>query len=337
MAYGKTAVPRIESEIGTAYRDPSYEIPTSATGDGIETLCAILESSEDLQFLAPLKTKAEALGAVLSVGLSGAVWTGAVDDRVLNNAQRVEFRDLNSENLSGANFKKWCASLREAGVGITLRLESEASLGALDIARKNSDALALVVPLASIREHGLDRGRSMIAQLKNAEEPLIFAWEMTEVDPVLAPSTVLGGLLCDGLGDGIRMPIRSEYDGIDPVNVAYTLLQATRYRTVRTEYVSCPSCGRTLFDLEETTKKIKELTGHLPNVTIAIMGCIVNGPGEMADADFGYVGWKPGKVDLWVGKEVVEKAIPEEEAPLRLVDLLKKHGVWMEPAELVES
>lgn len=337
MAYGKNAVPRVESEIGTAYRDSDYQIPTSATGDGIETLSATVEQVEDLDGLSALKTKADSIGAVLSFCLAGDIWKAGLDHRIYESAQRVEFRDLNSENLAGPAFEECLKSLRDAGIGVVLRLDSEESLAALELARSNSDSLALVLPLESIREKGLDRARALVARLKSGEEPLIFSWEMTGVDPVLAPSTVIGGLLCDGLGDGIRMPIRGEYDGIDPVNVAYTLLQATRYRTVRTEYVSCPSCGRTLFDLEETTKNIKELTGHLPNVTIAIMGCIVNGPGEMADADFGYVGWKPGKVDLWVGKEVVEKAIPEAEAPGRLVDLLKKHGVWMEPAELVES
>jgi (E)-4-hydroxy-3-methylbut-2-enyl-diphosphate synthase len=96
------------------------------------------------------------------------------------------------------------------------------------------------------------------------------------------------------------------------------------------EYISCPSCGRTLFDLEEVTREIQARTGHLKDVKIAIMGCIVNGPGEMADADFGYVGWGPGKVALFVGKECVEKDIPAEEAPGRLIELIRREGRWRE-------
>jgi (E)-4-hydroxy-3-methylbut-2-enyl-diphosphate synthase len=116
------------------------------------------------------------------------------------------------------------------------------------------------------------------------------------------------------------------------VDTAYRILQGARLRTTRTEYISCPSCGRTLFDLEETTAKIKQRTEHLKGVKIAVMGCIVNGPGEMADADFGYVGAGPGVVSLYVGKDVVERRVPEAEAPDRLVDLIRDRGRWIEPS-----
>ena len=115
-------------------------------------------------------------------------------------------------------------------------------------------------------------------------------------------------------------------------DLAYTILQGTRLRIVKTEFISCPSCGRTLFDLEETTRRIKDRTGHLKGLKIAIMGCIVNGPGEMADADFGYVGWGPGKVALFVGHEMVAKDIALAEADERLVQLIKDHGRWVDPA-----
>ena len=108
-------------------------------------------------------------------------------------------------------------------------------------------------------------------------------------------------------------------------------------RNTKTEFVSCPSCGRTLFDLQEVTAQISERTGHLPGVTIAIMGCIVNGPGEMADADFGYVGGAPGKVDLYVGKEVVKRAIPNEVACDALVELIKEHGMWKDKEDEPEA
>jgi len=142
-------------------------------------------------------------------------------------------------------------------------------------------------------------------------------------------SAMLGSLLSDGIGDCIH--IVDERGEIPSVDLAYDILQAASVRRSKTEYVSCPSCGRTLFDLETTTDKIRKVTSHLADVSIAIMGCIVNGPGEMADADFGYVGGAPGKVSLYVSKDCVQMNIPEEEAPEALVGLIKDHGRWRDP------
>ena len=116
------------------------------------------------------------------------------------------------------------------------------------------------------------------------------------------------------------------------VELGYRVLQGARLRTTWTEFISCPSCGRTLFDLEETTARIKARTQHLSGVKIAIMGCIVNGPGEMADADFGYVGSGPGSVNLYVGKQLVERHVPQAQADDRLVALIREHGRWVDPA-----
>ena len=116
------------------------------------------------------------------------------------------------------------------------------------------------------------------------------------------------------------------------LRLSYNILQAAGSRIFKTDYVACPSCGRTLFNLQTTTAKIKAATLHLKGVKIAIMGCIVNGPGEMADADFGYVGGAPGKVNLYVGKTAVKFNIPEAEAVDRLKDLIREHGKWIEPA-----
>jgi (E)-4-hydroxy-3-methylbut-2-enyl-diphosphate synthase len=115
------------------------------------------------------------------------------------------------------------------------------------------------------------------------------------------------------------------------VALAFNVLQAAGARTVKAEFVACPSCGRTLFDLQETTDRIKRATGHLRGVKIAVMGCIVNGLGELADADFGYMGGAPDKVNLFVGKECVEKGVPTEHAVDRLIDIIKTHGKWTEP------
>ena len=145
----------------------------------------------------------------------------------------------------------------------------------------------------------------------------------------------VGGLLCDGLGDGVLVEPQEGSDfGIEYLRTtSFGLLQGSRMRNIKTEFVSCPSCGRTLFDLQEVTAQISSRTGHLPGVAIAIMGCIVNGPGEMADADFGYVGGAPGKVDLYVGKEVVKRGIPNEEACDALIELIKDNGKWVEKEE----
>jgi (E)-4-hydroxy-3-methylbut-2-enyl-diphosphate synthase len=146
-------------------------------------------------------------------------------------------------------------------------------------------------------------------------------------DRLLRTSVALGSLLCDGFGDSVEV----RGDDRSSIRLAFNVLQASGARISKTEYVACPSCGRTLFDLQPVTDRIKSVTGHLTGVKIAIMGCIVNGPGEMADADFGYVGGAPGKVNLYVGKECVEKNVPQAEADNRLIALLKSHGAWRDP------
>jgi len=145
---------------------------------------------------------------------------------------------------------------------------------------------------------------------------------------LLSASINIGSLICDGIGDAVL--VQGEQAPGQSLRLAYNILQAAGARIFKTDYVACPSCGRTLFDLQSTTQKIREATGHLKGVRIAVMGCIVNGPGEMADADFGYVGGAPGKINLYVGKEPVKFNIPEDEAVDRLVDLIKEHGCWVE-------
>jgi 1-hydroxy-2-methyl-2-(E)-butenyl 4-diphosphate synthase len=151
---------------------------------------------------------------------------------------------------------------------------------------------------------------------------------------LIAASTHIGALICDGIGDAVE--ITGEDDLLKSVKLAYNILQAAGSRTFKTDYVACPSCGRTLFDLQTVTARIKSRTSHLKGVKIAVMGCIVNGPGEMADADFGYVGTAPGKISLWIGKTQVKQHIPEDQAVDELIALIKEHGKWIEPPVAVE-
>ena len=150
---------------------------------------------------------------------------------------------------------------------------------------------------------------------------------------LLTASMNIGSLICDGIGDAVL--VQGEQAPGQSLRLAYNILQASGARIFKTDYVACPSCGRTLFNLQTTTQRIREATGHLKGVRIAVMGCIVNGPGEMADADFGYVGGAPGKINLYVGKEAVKFNIPEDEAVERLIDLIKEHDRWIEAPEPV--
>ncbi len=152
---------------------------------------------------------------------------------------------------------------------------------------------------------------------------------------LLDAAILTGSLLCDGLGDLVS--IETEPDVHRATTLAYNVLQGAGARISKTEFVACPSCGRTLFDLQTTTQRIRSQTGHLKGVKLAIMGCIVNGPGEMADADFGYVGGAPGKINLYVGKTCVQYNIPQAEADARLIALIKEHGKWVDPSPVTSA
>jgi len=215
----------------------------------------------------------------------------------------------------------------------------------------------LVLCLYSNNENPvLDTRRLMIELMnRNLDIPVILAIECSEItiDRQLIHFAVeAGALLVDGMTDGIwlindpKKIMQSQVSGRTYLaannnhqflnNTAFSILQAARTRISKTEYISCPSCGRTLFDLQETTAKIRSVTSHLKGLKIAIMGCIVNGPGEMADADFGYVGSGPGKITLYKGKEVMKRAVNSETAVDELINLLKENNEWIEPEASVE-
>lgn len=209
----------------------------------------------------------------------------------------------------------------------------------------------IVLCIYSTAKNALQQLRSFVTMLmdKKIMCPVIIAVESehTEIDEQLIDfSATAGGLFLDGMGDGIwlmndpskitnnqvtgrtYLTVKNNYQFLN--NTSFSILQAVRTRISKTEYISCPSCGRTLFDLQETTAKIRNVTNHLKGLKIAIMGCIVNGPGEMADADFGYVGSGPGKITLYKGKEIVKRNVNSEIAVDELINLLKENDVWID-------
>ena len=217
----------------------------------------------------------------------------------------------------------------------------------------------VVLCLSSQNALPLHAVRRMFAELQNkgARNPVVIIVDSNKItadEHLIHYAVEAGALLLDGFGDGVCFGMTSEsYKGsqfnasgrnyltsqtVEQFinNTAFSILQATRTRISKTEYISCPSCGRTLFDLQETTAKIRAVTNHLKGVKIAIMGCIVNGPGEMADADFGYVGSGPGKITLYKNKEIVKRNVPSEIAVEELINLLKENNVWIEQPILIK-
>ena len=221
---------------------------------------------------------------------------------------------------------------------------------------KLSNDFSVVICLSSTNSNAMQSVRRMFAELMNRDikNPVVLITdspdrnrEQTPDEHLIHFATETGALFLEGMGDGICLGYsgKSQMDNIKTSgktylevkdiyqftnNTAFSILQATRTRISKTEYISCPSCGRTLFDLQETTAKIRAVTNHLKGVKIAIMGCIVNGPGEMADADFGYVGSGPGKITLYKGKEVMKRNVNSEVAVEELINLIKENEAWVE-------
>ncbi|HEU4556073.1 MAG TPA: (E)-4-hydroxy-3-methylbut-2-enyl-diphosphate synthase [Chitinophaga sp.] len=210
-----------------------------------------------------------------------------------------------------------------------------------------TDTTAVLCITATENKHAMPEVRRMLITLmeQQVQTPVILlsaSKQATPDDRLLQYAIETGALLLDGFGDGIALginytPQRTTQDLARINPIAFGILQATRTRISKTEYISCPSCGRTLFDLQETTAKIRAVTNHLKGVKIAIMGCIVNGPGEMADADFGYVGSGVGKITLYRGKEVVKRGLNSEVAVTELINLIKENGMWVETVAATQA
>ncbi len=226
--------------------------------------------------------------------------------------------------------KSFYEAVKKAGKNVLVEGASASELVAqAELCRK-----AAVVPMLSVvggdATRLIQQYRLVASKIPNSPIHVRVAFDSDLDKQILEASVLIGSLLCDGVGDSVEIDTELAFDR--SLELTYNILQGAGVRVVKTEFVSCPSCGRTLFDLQSTTERIKSKTGHLKGVKIAIMGCIVNGPGEMADADFGYVGGAPGKINLYVGKECVQKGIPTEGSDEALIELIKTHGKWVDPA-----
>ena len=199
---------------------------------------------------------------------------------------------------------------------------------------KNDESIVLI--LTTNNSHGMVEQRNLISKLiKNKiTNPVIVSrnYDNSDLENFQIDASIdFGGLLIDGLGDGLFIR-NSKVDSVKDINdLSFEILQSTRTRITKTDFISCPSCGRTQFDLMTTTAMVREKTSHLKGLKIAIMGCIVNGPGEMADADYGYVGTGLEKISLYKGHDVIKRGIPSKDSVEELINLIKKYGDWVEP------
>lgn len=255
----------------------------------------------------------------------GVIIKEGLSDSLKNHLQNLGIGAYIPLTLSEAKMRRFSIPLAQNPLVLKV---SETELEKWTALEELKPALILWNPAES-RLHATRRFFDWL-RAKHIQTPVLlnFSYSCSSEDLIIQASAECGALLCDGLGDGLYL--EGPYEANALRSLSFGILQAARMRSFKTDFISCPSCGRTLFDLQDVTKRIKERTDHLPGVKIAIMGCIVNGPGEMADADFGYVGSKPGMIDLYVGKSCVQKDIPFAEADDRLIDLIKAHGRWAE-------
>ena len=235
---------------------------------------------------------------------------------------------------AGANVDEHATLVAELSKkGIAELVEAPSAEAALALYKQGREAdVNVIVSLSGLDVGTLLREYRRLAALGGkADFPIHIKApaQKGEEQQVLQSSILIGSLLCDGIGDCVSVAAPADFKR--NLELVYNILQGAGVRITKTEFVSCPSCGRTLFNLQTTTERIKSKTGHLKGVKIAIMGCIVNGPGEMADADFGYVGGAPERINLYVGKECVQKGIPASDADQALVDLIKANGKWVDP------
>ncbi len=305
----------------------------------VEGLLVPVASAAELPGAAALAPVAARFGATLALELSPSIAPGAG-----NTLDLPAHTILTRSFAAGENaaLRAWVGLARHRGWTLAAEIQPADFAGfARDLAALGDENLlfTLRAGAAAGPVHPVGGYRQLVECLRavGSRAPLWvracpangLGGEENFLGTLLDASVLAGALLCDGLGD--LLSVESGTDFERDVRLAYNVLQGAGARISKTEFVACPSCGRTLFDLQTTTQRIRAATGHLKGVKIAVMGCIVNGPGEMADADFGYVGGAPGKINLYVGKTAVRFNIPETEAVDRLVDLIREQGRWMEP------
>jgi len=321
--------------------DRSLDNPTLKENppEGIVVSINSAPELEDLKKLIPLRHS-----QFLILELDPAVVAAEVEPILSQSVQPlVLLRHFTAD--SGPALEAWLALCRAHPthtLGLTVTAEDFTSLAPI-VSAANTVRIIATVPAQtappSAPEHIIGTYRRLADALNTSDARLPLwirntahtAWtgDKSFLTRLLDASILSGTLLCDGLGDLISL--ETETDAPRAVKLAYNVLQGAGARITKTEFVACPSCGRTLFDLQTTTQRIRAKTGHLKGVKIAIMGCIVNGPGEMADADFGYVGGAPAKINLYVGKTCVQYNIPQKDADEKLIGLIREHGKWIEP------
>ncbi len=315
------------------------QVQVSSKDAPIEGLLLTLENSSELPHLATLRSS-----------LIGAVPFLVIDDHrdetdddsippqlpsltpLLWHSQQAT-----TDEASLARFLTFCD---QAGQQPILSLNEDSFTAGFIALLSNLPSTPLITLSPKENQNSVFGYRSLAAHLaqndlpfpiwiRNNQENLLFSDDDLFSARLLDSSILSGSLLCDGIGEILSVEHSGELNRNR--GLAYNILQGARARISKTEFIACPSCGRTLFDLQSTTQRVKKATGHLKGITIAVMGCIVNGPGEMADADFGYVGSGPGKIDLYVGKNRVKSGISENDAVDQLVQLIQEEGKWIAP------
>lgn len=342
---------RVELEIPDALNDPAAVAARVATDLSSlrDVECeSLLLGPGPLDRVATFFAELSSLGLDIPLSLRAQLYEPPAAD-ALGTVQIGRFVVPVGPDAEDSAMAAWATAASEIGVALEWELaaathEIPALVRHAMAAAKGTSAVSLA-PEATLHDHRVLV--SSLAEIGAGAMPIVLRQAIAKTEPasgvsgievgavpeasLLDASVRLGGLLCDGIGDVVSL--QSEGLLAPVVDLAYRVLQGARQRTTRTEYISCPSCGRTLFDLEEITARIKARTDHLKGVKIAIMGCIVNGPGEMADADFGYVGSGVGQVTLYVGQKVVARAVPEAAATDRLIELIREHGRWVDVGE----
>ena len=272
---------------------------------------------------------------VISTSSSGAMYSTACSKLITRGGVTLGWNEPVRVVLPQAS----CEALDPAVMKDLMPEISVEDLAAVEIDPRDAvavaalaDAPATVVTVADGVEMPLPQAFRLLAALIPVRHSILLKDTLGMPGALSAPmagGVNMGSLLCDGIGNAVL--VRLEKDPEKAARLAFNILQAAGVRLTKTEYVSCPSCGRTHYNIQEAAARIRAATGHLKGVKIAIMGCIVNGPGEMSDADFGYVGGAPNKINLYVGHQPVEMNIPQDEAVEHLVNLIKAHGRWVDP------